>query len=73
MPPLSQQRNVSMNEIVRKLADQLREIERQTAEELRSRQTTRTFSGALRVEPDKVYIDAREGRRVIESLSRRLG
>ncbi|TMN19669.1 hypothetical protein [Pseudoxanthomonas sp. X-1] len=57
-----------MNESVRKLSDRLREIEKRTIEDIRSRQTSQSFGGALRVDPDKVFINEHDGRRAIESL-----
>lgn len=60
-----------MNETVRRLSDRLREIEKLTIEELRSRQTKQSFSGSLRVDPSKVFINERDGRRAIESLRKR--
>jgi hypothetical protein len=65
-------RNAKMNKTIRELSNRLREIERRTVEELRSRQTTQSFSGALRVDPDKVFINERDGRRAIESLRKRV-
>lgn len=61
-----------MNKAIRRLSDSFREIERRTVEELRSLQATQSFGGALRVDPDKVFINRRDGRRAFESLRKRV-
>lgn len=61
-----------MNVTVKKLSQQLREIERRTIDDIRSRQTKQSFGGALKVDPNKVYINERDGRKAIASLRMRI-
>lgn len=61
-----------MSLLTRELKDRLREVEQRTVDELRSRQTKQSFGGALRVDPAKVFISDRDGRRAIDSLRKRI-
>ncbi len=57
-----------MSDITRKIKDHLREIEQLAAKEISSKQTSQSFSGRVKVHPDKVFIGERDGRRAIEFL-----
>jgi len=46
----------------------LEEFEQLVAQELRGRQATQRPDGSLKVDPAKVYIDAREATRSLENL-----
>lgn len=54
------------------LREALRKLEEAAASELRSRQATQSFSGALKVNSNRVFIDSRDGRLALERL-RRIG
>lgn len=51
----------------------LRSYEKSGAKKLRELQSTQSFSGTLKINTDRVYVDQKDGRRALEHLKKLRG
>lgn len=61
-----------MSTQMRKMNDYLRNFAGEVARELQAKQTIQSFSGALKVDHDRVVINEVEGKRAIEKLKQQM-